>query len=143
NPELRDYKIARQIFSETEPPLLDFPFEDPEATHLLTNGAGNNIPKESDILESHFRSIAQQKPTVNEIEFSGAEQATFPTDKNAALISLCRIIASEIEEAFPERRASLKPVHNAIFVALEKGKLGPNLTVARMMSARDVFNPTT
>lgn len=143
NPELRGYKIARQIFAATEPSLLDFPFEDREATELLTNGAGKNIPKDSDILESHFSSIANQKPIIEEIIFSGTTQETIPADKSAALVSMSRTIAHEIEEAFPEHRATLKSVHKSVFEALEKGRLSPILTVARMMSARDVFNPTS
>ncbi|MFH0411404.1 hypothetical protein ACG98H_04740 [Corynebacterium sp. L4756] len=143
NPELRSYQIARQIFAATEPSLLDFPFEDPEATELLTNGAGKNIPKDTDILESHFSSVSKQKPTIEEINFSGTTQETIPADKTAALISMSRTIAYEIEEAFPEHRSSLKSVHKSVFEALEKGTLSPSLTVARMMSARDVFNPSS
>lgn len=143
NPELRCYKIAREIFAATEPSLLDFPFEDPEATEILTNGVGKNIHKDTEILESHFSSIAKKTPTIEEISFSGTMQETIPADKRAALVSMSRTIAYEIEEAFPEHRATLKSVHKSVFEALEKGTLSPSLTVARMMSARDVFKPTS
>src|SRR5699024_3428997 len=100
--ELRNYKIARQIFATTEPSLLSFPFEDPEATDLLSNDNHTVIPRQLDILDSHFRSLAEHKPTIKDIKFRGAFQEKFPSDKNSALISLCRTIAIELEDAFPE-----------------------------------------
>lgn len=143
NSELQNYKIARHIFAATAPTLLDFPFEDPEATQLLTSGSGASINRDSKILESHFSTIAKQKPTVNEITFPGTTQELFPRNKNEALISLCRTLANELEDAFPEHRAQLKAVHKAVFEALELGVLNPGLTVGRMLSARDVYFPTS
>lgn len=143
NLNLRGYGIARSIFASTEPTLLDFPFEDPEATQQLTHGVGASIKKDFETLKSHFSSIAKQKSTMEEIVLRGTTQEKLHSNRNAALISMCRIIASELEKAFPEHRSELKSVHKAVFKALKKGSLSPNLTVGRMMSARDVFSPTS
>ncbi|NMF31960.1 hypothetical protein HF851_06670 [Corynebacterium ammoniagenes] len=141
--ELRNYKIARQIFATTEPSLLSFPFEDPEATDLLSNDNHTVIPRQLDILDSHFRSLAEHKPTIKDIKFRGAFQEKFPSDKNSALISLCRTVAIELEDAFPEYHDELRAVHRSVLDALVQKTLNPNLTLARMMSARDIYSPSS
>lgn len=141
--ELLNYNIARYIFSSTEPALLEFPFEDPEATQKLTRGSGVVIQKNLETLDAHFRSIAKHRPKVEKITFRGTTKETIPSDKNAALISMCRIVANELEQYFPEYRSELKAVHKALFRALVKGTLSANLTVGRMMSARDIVAPTS
>ncbi|MGO3877172.1 MAG: hypothetical protein ACTJGF_03060 [Corynebacterium sp.] len=141
NIDLRDNKIARRIFELTAPSLLDFPFEDEEATKSLTNGAVKTIQKNPDTLDSHFRKLAEYKPTIQGHQFSGSTSESFLKDKNAALFSMCRNLASDIEDAFSEHRKELKQVHKSVFDAIENGIMAPTLAVARMMSARDTFMP--
>lgn len=141
--DLRANVIARRVFELTEPSLLDFPFEDSAATKQLTNGHVREIKKNADTLDAHFRQLAEQKPTFQERMFAGSSNEKVLSDKNAALISMCRSIANDIEDAFFSHRQELKSVHKSIFGALELGVLSPALTVARMMSARDTFMPSS
>lgn len=141
--ELRNYAIAKQIFNATDPTLLEFPFEDPEATKLLTQSAPRFIGKNQSVLETHFKEVSRPKPKIQEIRFPGTIHQEPLKNKNAALISLCRTVAIDIEERFSSDREQLKIVHKAVFRALEKGILNPSTTAARMMSARDVFSPTS
>lgn len=143
NTDLRANAIARRVFELTEPSLLDFPFEDTEATKQLTNGHVREIQKNADTLDAHFRLLAEQKPTFQELTFPGSSNDKALSNKNAALISMCRSIANDIEEAFSSKRKELKSLHKSVFDALELGVLSPALTVARMMSARDTFMPSS
>ena len=143
NRELQSYEILRLIFSATNPSLLDFPFEDPAATKLLTHNPAVTIDRNPAVLDAHFRSVAKHRPTIEQLALCGTTHEVTPNNKNAAMGSLCRIIASELEEYFPEYRSELKSVHTALFKAIGKGLISTNLTVSRMMSARDVIAPTS
>lgn len=141
--DLREYAIAKQIFDATEGALLEFPFEDPEATKLLTRGKVRSINRSQTLLETHFEEVSRPKPQIQEIKLPGSIHQAPLKNKNAALLSLCRTIAIDIEEQFPSDREQLKAVHKAVFRTLEKGILNPSTTAARMMSARDMFSPTS
>ncbi|MGO2826793.1 MAG: hypothetical protein ACTIA3_04585 [Corynebacterium casei] len=143
NAELQDFALVQQIFSDAAPELLKYPFESGVATEKLSSSPHIMISKDRATLENHFDRVASKKISSKRITLPGRHQDRFLPNLPSALESLCRTLAHDIEEAFPEYRDTLKGVHREVLAAIKLGVLSPSTTAARMRSARDVFSPTT
>src|SRR5699024_7759077 len=112
------------------------------ATKKLTLSPGRSILSDSNVMKSHFDRIAATRVPTTTIKQPGTFEDRFLSNKSSALISLCRTLAHDIEESFPEYKSSLKSAHTEAIAAIELGVLSPSTTAARMRAARDVVSPT-
>ncbi|MGP5118400.1 hypothetical protein [Corynebacterium casei] len=140
--DLRNFALTKEIFQAAAPELLRYPFESDDATEKLTQTPRRKISTGSSILESHFARLASTRSPSTVVTQSGSYKDRFLGDKASALVSMCRSLAHDIEDAFAEHRETLKTAHREALAAIELGVLNPSTTASRMRAARDVFRPT-